>query len=545
MPGRLILGQAVVRRWVHLGVAWQSRGDNFRSSLLALLHGPAPPQGWPVGPFFRTTWLRARPPWKTLSVSALWHVLAAVFPFFTWTQMERTPQPPPQEYAITWSAEMRDLLPYLPPGRKSKTRMPAARDDNKTPPLGADAYHPRQTIISAPKKITHPRQTLIQPDAPPQAPKILPALPNVAQWTPAPARRRLSVDTSAKMRARVRKAQPVDAAPLPDVKKEPVLAADVTLAADAPVIERPKLEVNPTARPRYSAPAPTEQTAPAPEAAPVPSAATDAQRLVALSTMPAPPPPKLEVPPGNLGARFAISPEGKQPGVPGGAASSAGNAAGISTNSMGGGGKGKGIPGISIGGGNPDNTAAVSGAGGGLAALNPRPKVQTLPDTRDADEIARARSESLLERMKPGAPPEKILEPGEIYTLHVNMPNLASATGSWVLKFAEIEEEERKAAGLGAAPELSGPVPLRKVDPKYPPALMSARIQGEVILYAIIRRDGSVDSIQLIQGLDPQLDENAMVALSRWKFRAAERKGKPVELETIVRIPFHAVAAVY
>jgi protein TonB len=82
-------------------------------------------------------------------------------------------------------------------------------------------------------------------------------------------------------------------------------------------------------------------------------------------------------------------------------------------------------------------------------------------------------------------------------------------------------------------------VPVRKVDPKYPPTLINDRVEGEVILYAVIRSDGSVDSIQLIRGIDEQLDANAVNALSQWKFRPASRQGTPVELEAIVHIPFH------
>lgn len=139
-----------------------------------------------------------------------------------------------------------------------------------------------------------------------------------------------------------------------------------------------------------------------------------------------------------------------------------------------------------------------------------------------------------MEEIGVGSAPEQILGDKRIYTLFVNMPNLSSATGSWVLNFTELQNETpASAAGL-----LSGPVPVRKVDPKYPPSLVNARVEGEVILYAIIRRDGSVDSIQLLKGVDPTLDQNAMEALARWKFHPAMRSGAPVELETVVHIPF-------
>jgi protein TonB len=63
-------------------------------------------------------------------------------------------------------------------------------------------------------------------------------------------------------------------------------------------------------------------------------------------------------------------------------------------------------------------------------------------------------------------------------------------------------------------------------------------VQGEVVLYAIIRKDGSVDSIQVVRGLDPQLDQNAIQALGEWKFRPATRAGRPVDVEAVVHIPF-------
>jgi TonB family protein len=70
-------------------------------------------------------------------------------------------------------------------------------------------------------------------------------------------------------------------------------------------------------------------------------------------------------------------------------------------------------------------------------------------------------------------------------------------------------------------------------------------VEGEVILHALIRKDGTVDSIELLAGIDPVLDQNAMQALAQWKFRPAERQGSPVELEAIVRIPFRSAAPLY
>jgi TonB family protein len=136
-----------------------------------------------------------------------------------------------------------------------------------------------------------------------------------------------------------------------------------------------------------------------------------------------------------------------------------------------------------------------------------------------------------------GALPEQIFASKKIYKMLVNMPNLNSATGSWILNFSElrVSSESPRLTSSG----VSAPAPLRKIDPKYPPTLIKERVEGEVVLYAVIRGDGSVDSIQLVRGIDEQLDANAMEALGQWKFRPATKQGTPVDLEAIVHIPFH------
>jgi protein TonB len=116
------------------------------------------------------------------------------------------------------------------------------------------------------------------------------------------------------------------------------------------------------------------------------------------------------------------------------------------------------------------------------------------------------------------------------------MANLTSASGSWILHFSELDTNQ--IGPRGASVDLTGLAPIHKVDPKYPPELIEQNVEGEVILYAIIRADGSVDSIQLVRSVDPVLDANAKNALSQWKFRPAMKNGVPVALEAIVHVPF-------
>ena len=111
------------------------------------------------------------------------------------------------------------------------------------------------------------------------------------------------------------------------------------------------------------------------------------------------------------------------------------------------------------------------------------------------------------------------------------MPNLNSASGSWIIHFVDRDQ------GLVPLPIIA-PEVLRKSDPAYPVELIRDGVKGTVILTAIIRADGSVSDIAVAQGVDPQLDQNAVQALSRWLFRPALRNGQGVDLVAVFMVPF-------
>jgi TonB family protein len=236
----------------------------------------------------------------------------------------------------------------------------------------------------------------------------------------------------------------------------------------------------------------------------------------------------VQPPQGNLAARVSISPEGKQPGVPD---SSGGTATGN--------GGAKNDIDVSISGGHPpaNNGISVVGESPKISAPVPHALI-TRPDPHTKiDDAPERTGPPNFAALPASAQPEQIFASKKVYKMLVNMPNLNSATGSWILNFSELRVNSE--GPRPASSDVSAPGPLRKIDPKYPPTLIKERVEGEVVLYAVIRRDGTVDSIQLVRGIDDQLDANAMQALSQWKFRPATKQGTPIELEAIVHIPFH------
>ena len=67
---------------------------------------------------------------------------------------------------------------------------------------------------------------------------------------------------------------------------------------------------------------------------------------------------------------------------------------------------------------------------------------------------------------------------------------------------------------------------------------MRDRVEGTVTLYAVIRPDGTVTDIKVLNSLDDRLDSSAMRALSRWHFRPGTKNGEAIALEAVVQIPF-------
>jgi TonB family protein len=566
MIGAMPRATSRISRTPRLAVEWQGRGESFRESLRALFAGPRPLKGRQLCGYFREACLPRRFPRSALLASLAIHIGLFHLHIPAWMESKPRAQLALPRIELVYYGPARDLPALRLPGPVKKTS-PPGEAKQPLPRKGADAFHPRQTILSTPPRPTHPRQTLIQPEAPPEAPKILPELPNIVQWTAEkqPARPRLNFSPAKPARRRAAAASldvPVPA--VPNLERQP---GELNIAASEVRNPRPRLPVAPAAVPRPGPQQASGDAAAAPDIAPsVGNGGGDLVRLVALSASPAEPKSVIEVPPGNLAARLVIAPE-LQPGVPGGSASGttsnggasggAGSPGGTAASGGGAGGSGAAIADVSISGGAPGNISNVTGPGS-LTPAKPEPARATpgvvarpLPERPQARlatlDPVRIAPSSTLEPIKSGAAAEHIFGPRRVYTLYVNAPNLTSSTGSWILRFAELVQKDAAAPGTSPlddgqpaaySTELTGPLPVRKVDPRYPPALVSAGVQGDVTLYAIIRRDGSVDSVQVLRSLDPQLDQHAIEALARWKFQPAERNGQPVELEAVVLIPF-------
>lgn len=468
---------------------------------------------------------------------------------------------------------------YLPPINTAKKA--AMRPRHGAPKLA------KQEILSVPPNADNNHQTIVTP------PKVkldhdVP-LPNIVAWTPIPSTQPVAASARSVSQLKVPQFEPDVVAPTTDVSKlhnqlqlptmpqptvvaptadvsklhdkyqlpalpqptvvEPKLTAEqirmksgpTNLAELAPTVQGPQRPAEPTRAAGGSA---GKDVPPSPNVQNVPGQGRG--QIIALGLNPVDVHAPISMPAGNRSGEFHASPGGKAdaPGTP--------NVIGNGTADNGGGnGKGNGVPpGIVVGAAPPGAaTSAVGGTPNGAGTVGKGATPATNPNLEAQKRMLAAAMKpaqpSYRDRVAPTPPApansvptdpnesieQRVFGRRRYYSLIMNMPNLTSATGSWIIRFAELKQSDDKT-------DLTAPVAMTKVDPAYPPDVLRDHVEGTVTLYAVIRTDGSVADIRVLDSLDERLDQNAIQALSRWHFRPGIKNGEPVAVEAVVQIPF-------
>ena len=94
-------------------------------------------------------------------------------------------------------------------------------------------------------------------------------------------------------------------------------------------------------------------------------------------------------------------------------------------------------------------------------------------------------------------------------------------------------------AALKVSQGISQGLVIKRVQPKYPPAALSAHTQGEVLIEATINKEGNVINPKVIHG-DSMLARAALDAVRQWRYKPYYLDGEPVEIQTQITINFKA-----
>ena len=94
-----------------------------------------------------------------------------------------------------------------------------------------------------------------------------------------------------------------------------------------------------------------------------------------------------------------------------------------------------------------------------------------------------------------------------------------------------IQQPVRVSAGTVAGLLIGGTAPV------YPPVARAAKVQGTVILHAIISKQGTIEKVVVVSG-PPLLIQAAVDAVSSWRYRPYMMNGEPVEVDTTINVNF-------
>jgi TonB family protein len=517
----------------------------------------------PPGSFWPDVFVTQRPPWDKLLQSLIYHVvLLAAIPTIARMLPERVP---PAGSSIFSRADVIYYSPseYLPPLDTGASEAPHHS-------LKPDQEYARQPVISVPPEPDNTTQTVVTPP-PVKLERDLP-LPNIVAWSqvqpavplqatanaadrhspvlpvsvvsPSPEMisafsRQISAlpqvivapapEANTAISSRMLQAQPPNVIqPPPRVEAASMRLGDVNIGHSEVISPAPALPVAEQRRLGRVAPGLSTRNVAVVPPAPSMSGAGSAGsgRLISLGIHPAALAQSVNVPSGNRRGTFAATPTGRKGGSgtpPATTIESPGDSGTLA-------GKDRGeLPtGLLVG----ENPAQKQGTGlpaasSSASSTEPIQSAKAVPPAS----VTTSHSATKVPDEKVTDLDRQVFGVRKFYSMTLNMPNLNSAGGSWVIRFAELKEYEEKG-------DLSAPVATQKVDPAYPTELMRHNVQGTVTLRAIIRSDGSVGEVQVLRGIDDRLDEYAREALLQWHFLPALKDGSAVDLEAVVMIPF-------
>ena len=515
-------------------------------------------------------------PWGRLFLSAVLHTLAFVAIWglsLAWLRQQKLIGPTPFDRSSVITYAPNEYLPPLDTGKAA-----APKEER------GDVAYNKQPILSVPPEADNRSQTIVAPtnlkldhDVP---------MPNIiATGAIAPV---VPLDATRSMASRVNAPDQQIIAPAPDANfthdrnnqslRSEIVPPPVEVTHDrargvsgpeASIVEPPPEVATSKSRRGDVNIGPSQVVAPAPQlamaeqhtlgrgrggkglpgsgevVAPPPSLAASSGRggqgrLIALSINPVAPSGPVQVPSGSRLGKFQAGPNGRagasgRPDLAGGKPGSNGAGGSATGNGSGGHGSSSLPSGLHVGGVPGERTGSVqrdgkstngNGTGDGdareVASLTPAQIAAAKREQRPASKVSDEKITDIDRQVFGDRHP---------YAMTVNMPNLNSATGSWVLRFAELKQDEKPGV-------LFTPVPTHQTDPGYPLELMKNNVHGQVTLYAVIHSDGRIGDIRVLNSPDDRLDSYAVSALKRWTFVPAEKDGKPVAIEAVVVIPF-------
>lgn len=102
----------------------------------------------------------------------------------------------------------------------------------------------------------------------------------------------------------------------------------------------------------------------------------------------------------------------------------------------------------------------------------------------------------------------------------------------------KVHDTQAPSTPIELAPGVSQGLLIHKVVPVYPSDARRKRIQGTVVLKAIIGKDGQIKNLQVVSSPSDDLGQAAKEAVEQWRYRPYSLNGETVEIDTTININF-------
>ena len=86
--------------------------------------------------------------------------------------------------------------------------------------------------------------------------------------------------------------------------------------------------------------------------------------------------------------------------------------------------------------------------------------------------------------------------------------------------------------------EVSAPKIVHKQEPKYTASAKRDKVQGVAVLQIVVTSKGHPEDIKIVKSLRPDMDQQAIKAVSKWRFEPARKDGRPVAVSAKVEVNF-------
>jgi len=111
---------------------------------------------------------------------------------------------------------------------------------------------------------------------------------------------------------------------------------------------------------------------------------------------------------------------------------------------------------------------------------------------------------------------------------------IGSIVGSTPVAVPKVAAPQRVRVSQGVTQGLV----IHRVQPIYPQMAKIARVQGAVVLAAIIGKDGTIQNLHVLSTASPLLNQSALDAVKQWRYRPYILNGEPVEVDTQITVNF-------